>query len=110
MENKYAETGERIMGLRKQRRLSREKLAEMSDISVQFLADIEKGRKNMTVTTLRKIAAALCVTTDYIVNGKENSLPESDSEITEIYKTLSPENRQYALKILRSFAEAVNQK
>ena len=38
-----------------------EKLAELADISVQFLADIEKGRKSMTILTLKKIAAALLV-------------------------------------------------
>ena len=41
----YEETGNRIFMLRKERGLTRERLAEMADISVQFLADIEKGRK-----------------------------------------------------------------
>ena len=63
----YEETGKRIFKLRKERGLTREHLAEMADISVQFLADIEKGRKNMTVTTLRKLSSALMVSTDYIV-------------------------------------------
>lgn len=105
MEYPYAETGNRIRQLRERRELTRERLAEMADISVQFLADIEKGRKNMTVTTLRKLAAALMVTTDYIVNGREN---DADSEIIELCKTLSPTNRYYALKMLRIFAEAID--
>ena len=110
MNEKYCDVGQRILLLRKERRLTREKLAEMADISVQFLADIEKGRKNMTVTTLRKVSAALFVTTDYIVNGKENSFPREDNEFIELYKTLSPEERCYALSILRTFAQAINQK
>lgn len=65
--------GQRITDTRKRRGYSRERLAEKADISVQFLADIEKGRKSMTVNTLRRIAAALSVTTDYIVNGTETS-------------------------------------
>ena len=63
----YEKTGNRILKLRKDRGMTREKLAELADISVQFLADIEKGRKNMTVTTLRKLSSALLVSTDYIV-------------------------------------------
>ena len=69
MDNKNIEVGQRITELRKKRGYTREKLAEFADISVQFLADIEKGRKGMTVNTLRKIAATLNVSTDYIVNG-----------------------------------------
>ena len=68
----YIETGNRILQLRKSKNLTREQLAERAGISVQFLADIEKGRKNMTVTTLRNLASALLVTTDFIVNGDEN--------------------------------------
>ncbi len=54
-----AEVGARITELRKQRGYTREKLSELADVSVQFLADIEKGRKSMTVATLKRIAAAL---------------------------------------------------
>lgn len=108
MDFPYAETGKRIWNIRKEQHLTRERLAEMADISVQFLADIEKGRKNMTVTTLRKLAAALMVTTDYIVNGNESEHSEISDDIIEICKTLSPEQRCYALKMLRLFAEAVN--
>ena len=63
------EVGARITEMRKQRGYTREKLSELADVSVQFLADIEKGRKSMTVATLKRIAAALLVSTDYIVNG-----------------------------------------
>lgn len=51
------EVGARITELRKQRGYTREKLSELADVSVQFLADIEKGRKSMTVATLKRIAA-----------------------------------------------------
>ena len=102
----YEDLGNRILALRKSKGLTREKLAEMADISVQFLADIEKGRKNMTVTTLRNIAAALAVTTDYIVNGKSNTDIDFD-ELSELYKVLDENNKQHALKLLRIFVEAV---
>ena len=50
------EIGGRIWELRRARGMTREKLAEKAEISVQFLADIEKGRKSMTVATLKGIA------------------------------------------------------
>ena len=69
----YLETGNRILKLRQSQNMTREQLAEKAEISVQFLADIEKGRKNMTITTLRNLATALFVTTDFIVNGDEDT-------------------------------------
>ena len=46
------EVGGRIRTIREYSNLTREVLAEKADISVQFLADIENGRKSMTVKTL----------------------------------------------------------
>ncbi len=100
------EVGRRITELRKQRGYTREKLSELADVSVQFLADIEKGRKSMTVATLKRIASALLVTTDYIVNGTaENG---DNNGIISILNTLSDKNKKQAEKILTAFAEAVN--
>ena len=106
----YEETGKRIFKLRKERGLTREHLAEMADISVQFLADIEKGRKNMTVTTLRKLSSALMVSTDYIVNGSKDPDASEDEDVLFLYRSLSPENQHRALRILGAFAEAINDK
>ena len=103
----YIETGVRIYQLRQSRHLTREQLAEKADISVQFLYDIERGKKSMTVTTLRNLASALCVTADFIINGDEVDIDVSHRELITIYKTLPPEKRSYALEILRTFAEAV---
>lgn len=104
----YEETGKRVLQLRKERGYTREKLAELADISVQFLADIEKGRKNMTVTTLRKLSNALLVTTDRIVNGEEKTSDEIDNELNDLCKMLSPAMQHKAAKLLRLFIESIN--
>ncbi len=104
MDNRNIEVGTRIAELRKKRGYTREKLSELADISVQFLADIEKGRKSMTVNTLRKLAATLNVTTDYIVNG---TLPtSSDTELALMLMSMPEQTRQYAEKILTICNEA----
>ena len=105
----FEETGNRIFMLRKQRGWTREHLAELADISVQFLADIEKGRKNMTVTTLRKLSSALMISTDYVVNGAESPDQEACEDVVFLYNSLSPDNQERALKILSAFAEAVRE-
>lgn len=100
------EVGNRINETRKSRGYTREKLSELADISVQFLADIEKGRKSMTVNTLRKIAAALNVTADYIMNGSE---PFSENAaVNTMLASLSPYQREQAEKLLTVFVETIS--
>lgn len=110
MDYPYSETGSRIWELRKKRGLTREKLSEMADISIQFLADIEKGRKSMTVATLRKLAMALTTTTDYIVFGRDDSCDDTEPELKVLYSSLSPANQRRAIEMLRVFTEAANSK
>lgn len=100
--------GRRISGIRKERGYTQEKLAELADISIQFLSDIENDKKNMTVKTLRKIADALHVTTDYIIYGKETS--SENFMINSMIDTLSDENKKKAAKLIGVFADAVNNK
>lgn len=60
----------------------------------------------MTVATLKRIAAALLVPTDYIVNG---TVEDDDNDgIVSILNILSDKNKKQAEKILTVFAEAVN--
>lgn len=101
-----AGVGKRINDLRKCRGYSREKLSELADISVQFMADIEKGRKSMTIPVLRRIAAALNVTTDYIVNGSDSS--SDNVQIDAMLASLSSYNRSQAEKLLAVFVETIN--
>lgn len=100
------EPGTRIREMRKKRGYTREKLAEYADISVQFLADIERGQKSMTLKTLRNIAAALNITTDYIVNGSEPFT--ENAELNLMLASLSPYKRRQAEKLLAVFIETLN--
>ena len=61
--------GERIKKQRKLKGYSREKLAEMADITPRFCYDLELGLKNMSVNTLCKISDSLHVPVDYILFG-----------------------------------------
>ena len=59
--------GRRIRQVREERGYTREKLAELADISADFIWEIEAGRKSMKVQILGRIASALCVPTDYLI-------------------------------------------
>lgn len=68
--------GLRIRNLRESKGLTREDIINLSGVSAQFLSAIEHGTKSMKIQTLRKLATALDVSTDFIVYGCEQQ-PES---------------------------------
>ncbi len=51
--------GEAIRAQRKKLKLSQEKLAEKADLSTTFISDLERGRVNVAVDSLLRIATAL---------------------------------------------------
>lgn len=63
------EVGRRIMERRRKLGLTQEALAEKSDLTAQFVSYAETGKRAMRPENLMKIAAALGVSTDYILTG-----------------------------------------
>ena len=72
----WVEIGARIRSQREAFGYTRETFAEMLDVTPKFCADIELGKKGMSVPTLCRIASVLKLSTDYILFGgpivKEN--------------------------------------
>lgn len=84
------EIGARIKEKRKSLKYTRETLAELVDISPQFLANIECGKKGMSFITLKKLSQCLGVSCDYIILGKT-----PDKSHDRIYELLSNVDRKY---------------
>ena len=58
-----------IMKLRKQKSLSQEKLARLSDVANNTIIKMESGENNNpTLETLRKVAKALDISVDDLIN------------------------------------------
>lgn len=57
----YKKFGEKVRKYRKQQELSQEKLAEMAKIDPKSIIEIENGKRNPTLKTIKKIASALKV-------------------------------------------------
>ena len=60
--------GKRVRELRKKRKFTQEKLAELAGIDISYLGNIERGTENPTVATLEKLAAALSMKSYQILN------------------------------------------
>jgi transcriptional regulator with XRE-family HTH domain len=59
--------GYNIFTLRNNLRLTQEELAQKCGVTQQFIQMLENGKKNPSVSTLKKLAAALGVTVDELI-------------------------------------------
>ena len=68
----------RIRKARENMGYTREQFAELLDVSVSYMAEVERGRTGISVKMLMKICKVLGLSADYLLFGEER--PE-DSEI-----------------------------
>jgi putative transcriptional regulator len=78
-----------IKEIRKQRKISRKKLAEMVGLSPSYIQFIENEQRNPTIKTIKKIATALETSIDELFPLKE---PDSKSEVKEWLKQFVKQN------------------
>ena len=60
-EMEHVDVGERLRAIRRLRRVTLKTVAERADLSESFLSQVERGRANASVSSLKRIAAALGV-------------------------------------------------
>lgn len=53
--------GKRLRELRKAKGLSQERLAELAGINPKYYSDVERGKRNITIKNLERIASQLGV-------------------------------------------------
>ena len=63
--------GQRLRALRKQRRLSQERLGERSGLSGKFIGEVERGEKSISLDSLYRVAVALKVPLRDLVDVRE---------------------------------------
>lgn len=61
--------GRRVRALRKKHDWSQEELAERADAHRTYISGIERGRQNISLLTMKKLAQALSVGMDELVSG-----------------------------------------
>ena len=92
---KFDNIGVKVRVLRKERGLTQEKLAEMAEISINYLSKIENNRiKNVGV-----LIKALGVTSGYLM-GQEDMNELLDEEILGRLAECSPADKKKILKII----------
>lgn len=72
-ENILIEMGKRIQSRRRQLALTQEQLAEMMNVSIQMVSNLERGNKAIRIENLVNLCKILDVSTDYILTGSETA-------------------------------------
>lgn len=94
--------GKKIKSLRKINKITQEKLSEMIDIDARHVARIEAGESNPTIETLIKLANALKVTPNDLLdfsNMENTATYQLKSDINDIL-SLAKEDQLVLIKKL----------
>lgn len=95
------EVGRRIRALRLARGWTMAQLAEVTDMSVQYVSEIEHGKKSMTLSKLYSMAQALEVSVDRLISeqGKRRGASE---EVVQLLEDMTPLDRELATHMLET--------
>lgn len=112
---KLVELGEVIRKLRLQRNLTVRDLAEKTNLSYAYISQIENGKRTPTIETLDKLAKALGVTIQYLIDAPKTEEIEREDmlfldmikstpamrDIWDQIKDLSPERQAEVARVIR---------
>ena len=97
---------QRIRAIRKYLRLESRKLAEMARLSAGEISHIERNLRTPKTDTLQRIAAALDVTTSFLLGEDEDAnlplprgLARQSAKIFLLRNPVTPEQREYVTRI-----------
>ena len=79
----------RIRELRRQRNLSQSELGEIVGLHVTHIGRLERGTSRPSADALKRLAEALGVTTDYLIEGKSNEVAKAkleDKDLLDMFK------------------------
>jgi transcriptional regulator with XRE-family HTH domain len=96
----YKHIGRRIRQERLRKRLSQEKLAEMTDSSPQYISHIENARKRASLEMIVRIAKALDISVDQILSENLSVTQyKCDAELSRLVSGCSNFERRVILDV-----------
>lgn len=96
--------GRRIKQIRKSKKITQEKLAEMIDVDFGYISKLEVGLNFPSIRTLNKIADALSVDIADFFTNFECLMSQQDlqAEIIKIIENFSAKKKTYVYKFVKS--------
>ena len=97
------EVGRRIREVREDLKLTREQLAEVSEMTPRFLACVENGQSGVSLESLKKLSASLRVSTDYLLFGR--TCGEVPQDVVDALADIPEEYYDQLVRQIRLFGE-----
>lgn len=99
--------GIRIQECRKKQNMTVERLAELANISPEFLRAIESGQKGMSLNTLANLAVTLQVSADYLLFGSASD--EKYTVMLQVLQEFPKERMEDLAKLVKNILELSRQ-
>ena len=99
------EIGKRLRRQREELQMTREQLCELIDVSPQYLSQVERGAKGLSIEKLLVVCDGLGLSTEYVLRGV-NTLTDI-SPVVAVLATLDEAHVPLAESILASFFQAI---
>lgn len=96
-----ARVGTRVRAIRSRRGMTRKNLAHHSEVSERYLAQLEAGSANISLSLLARIARTLDVNIVDFLPADEQVIPPQHEALYELISTLSPDQLEQAYNILK---------
>ncbi len=80
--NPCVDFGRRLRTLRRERGLSQEELANLAGLDRTYISSCEAGRRNVTLRTITRLAAALGVDADVLIKPAAECVAEEPGDYT----------------------------
>lgn len=98
--------GENIRTARRSRKLSQEKLAELSGLSTNHISKIERGRTSVKLKTMICICETLDIPLETVIYGREEDLQyNAERKFDKLHKNMLAAHLRETLDILEDDGE-----
>ena len=98
----FKKMGSRIKAFRADKGLTQEELAQVVDVEIHHIANIENGRRTPSLKLLIYLADALDVSADDLLSDNlDYSKSNTKTEVHDILMDCNPDEKKMLLKILR---------
>jgi len=107
MSNIHEILGKRIQSFRKKKGLTQLQLAEMANLSLKHLGEIERGRGNPTLESLHNLSVSLGVSLKELFDVETDKLTAEEAEnlAVKIIQASSSRDKSKIIRILKILSE-----
>ena len=104
------EIGQRLRTYRQRMNLTQEELAERADLHYTYIGQVERGEKNLTITSLEKITRSLKISFSDLFKDIEEYVDSPDDVALKCYRIIrdkEPQSQRHYYNILMEIEKLV---